>query len=91
MFIGLFFYNLDNMFQAWKDVSAEAKDFIDQVLALDPNERLTASQVTFFLICYAIDCLNSLTDLVVNRQTIIYGLSNEKMGKLLVNKFKRPD
>lgn len=30
--------------QHWKDISAQAKDFIDKTLVLDPNERLTASQ-----------------------------------------------
>lgn len=31
-------------FQHWKDISTLAKDFINKTMALDPNERLTASQ-----------------------------------------------
>ncbi|KAK2172116.1 hypothetical protein NP493_991g00012 [Ridgeia piscesae] len=29
--------------EAWRDISAYAKDFIDKLLVLDPHERLTAS------------------------------------------------
>ena len=30
--------------QHWKDVSPLAKDFIDKLLVMDPNERLGAAQ-----------------------------------------------
>jgi len=32
------------LLQPWKDISALAKDFIDKLLVLDANERMTAAQ-----------------------------------------------
>ena len=40
------FYNIVIflLFQHWKDISLLAKDFIDKLLLLDPNERMTAAE-----------------------------------------------
>lgn len=39
-----FFYFFSVFWQPWPSVSNLAKDFIDRVLTVDPNERLTAGQ-----------------------------------------------